>query len=241
MKCDDCKEKISLFLDCELADAEADAVREHLALCEPCAKVCEDFASIIDFCQAEPAEEILPPNSQALWCRINNLIESEAPPAAPEERQPARRGRFWEFSFGQLASAALAIIVISSLLTVVAIKNYVQPTGEDLTSRDPASQTTIEKLMSKVGLMETPYEARERRLKEQQAAIDYWNQRVMQRRAMWDKNLRDAFDRNLNVIDQSVNEYTLILQKDPDDELSGEMLDSALKEKMDLLREFSEL
>ena len=53
--------------------------------------------------------------------------------------------------------------------------------------------------------------------------------------------MRDAFDRNLNEIDQAVNEYTMILEKDPQDDLSGEMLDSTMNEKMNLLREFSEL
>jgi hypothetical protein len=33
----------------------------------------------------------------------------------------------------------------------------------------------------------------------------------------------------------------VILQKDPDDEITGEMLDSALDDKMSLLREFAEL
>ena len=78
-------------------------------------------------------------------------------------------------------------------------------------------------------------------IKEQQAAIEYWDKRVQLRRVQWDKNMRDAFDRNLNEIDQAVTDYTLILQKDPQDDLSGEMLDSALMEKMNLLREFSEL
>jgi hypothetical protein len=53
--------------------------------------------------------------------------------------------------------------------------------------------------------------------------------------------LREAFDRNLQEIDQVVNEYTQILEENPQDDLSSEMLDSALNEKMNLLREFSDL
>jgi len=33
----------------------------------------------------------------------------------------------------------------------------------------------------------------------------------------------------------------LILQQNPEDEITGEMLDSALDEKMDMLRKFAEL
>ena len=92
-----------------------------------------------------------------------------------------------------------------------------------------------------MGLTDTPQAARQKRLREQQATIDYWNQRVQMRRAMWDDNLRRGFDRNLQAIDQAVFEYQQTLEQNPEDELSGEMLDSVMTEKMNLLREFSEL
>lgn len=240
MNCDECKKLISVFMDNELDELQASAVRMHLAICTGCARVCEDFAAILDVCTAEAPSELVPPNSKALWLRINNIIESEIKPerVAPGE---LRRGRFWQLSFGQLAAAVLCIAMVSSLLTVVAIRNYTQPAAADFTSRSVATQTTFEKILSKVGLMDTPQQARDRRLKEQNAAIDYWNNRVQARREQWDRVTRDAFDRNLQVIEESVNEYTMILEQDPEDELSGEMLDSVLNDKMNLLRDFSDL
>lgn len=230
---------ISAFLDNDLDELIASDIRAHLALCAPCAKVCEDFASILDVCQTEQPADIIPPNSQALWCRINNLIESEIKPEPKPEEMP--RPRSWHLSFPQLASAVLGIALISSLLTVVGIKNYIEPSGEDYATRSPASQTTFEKVLSRLGLADTPQQARQRRIEQQQAAIEYWNDRVQTRRAQWDKNMREAFDRNLNLVNESVSEYTLILQQNPEDEISGEMLDSVLNDKMELLREFSEL
>lgn len=227
-------------MDNELDEVQAGAVRTHLATCTECAKVCEDFASILDVCKTETPTELVPPNSQALWCRINNIIESETK-AEPPRQAEVPRGRFWRLSFPQLAAAVLCIAVISSLLTVVAVRNYTQPSAEDFTTRTAASQTTFEKVLSKVGLIDTPQQARERRVKQQVAAIEYWDKRVQARRVQWDQNVRNAFDRNLNEINEAVNEYTIILQQDPQDDLSGEMLDSALEEKMNLLREFSEL
>ena len=136
----------------------------------------------------------------------------------------------------------LCVAVVSSLLTVVAIRNYMLPSEPDLlTTRTAPSRSTFEKVLSKVGLMETPQQSRERRLREHQAAIQYWNERVQARRVQWDRTTRDAFDRNLNVIDEAVYEYTMILQRDPEDELSGEMLDSVLNDKMNLLRDFADL
>jgi hypothetical protein len=240
MTCDECQQNISQFLDNDLDETTSMSVQTHLSVCAECAKVCEDFAVILDSCTVEKPTELLPPNSQALWCRINNIIESEAKrePIVPE---PPKGWFGRSFTFSQVGSAVLGIAVISSLLTIVGIKNYYEPTAEDYTSRSSASQTTFEKVLSKVGLTDTPQQARMRRLQEQQAAIEYWNKRVQARREQWDNKMRDAFDRNLNEIDQAVTEYTVILEQDPQDDLSGEMLDSTLTEKMNLLRAFSEL
>lgn len=238
MNCEECQENLSVYLDGELDEALSMSVRTHLTLCMECAKLCEDFAVILDTCQTEPPSEIIPPNSQALWCRISNTIEGEIKPAAQPEQAP-RSG--WSFSFLQVGSAVLGVALISSLLTIVGIRNYFAPSGEDFTSRSAATQTTFEKVLSKIGLADTPYEARLRRMKEQETAIEYWDKRVQAQRAKWDNKMRDAFDRNLNEINQAVNEHTMILQENPEDDLSGEMLDSALNDKMNLLRDFSEL
>jgi Putative zinc-finger len=241
MTCEHCQEYISAFLDNELDEKISAGIQTHLAVCADCAKVCEDFAVILDVCHVDETPEVLPPNSQALWCRINNIIESEIQPLQAEvKKEEPKRGwaRVWQFSFGQVAAGMLFIGIVSSLLTIVGIRNYSTPAEP---GTEAASQTIFEKFLGKVGLMDTPQQAREKKLKEQQAAIDYWNKRVETRRAQWDKNLREAFDRNLHEIDQTVAEYTLILQENPQDELSSEMLDSTLNDKMELLREFSDL
>lgn len=242
MNCEECQQHISPYLDGELDETLAAHMREHLTICLDCAKLCEDFSVILESCRENVPADIVPPNAQALWCRINNLIESEIKPE-PEEVE-VKKGWFargWNISFSQATAGVLAIALISSLLTVVGIRNYFEPSGEDFTSRSGASQTTFEKFLSKIGLSDSPQQARDRRIKEQQAAIEYWTKRVQERRGQWDAKMRDAFDRNLNLLDESVSEYTTILQENPEDELTGEMLDTVLNDKMDLLREFSDL
>ena len=245
MNCSECQELISVFLDSELEAEVSAKVQMHLAICAPCAKVCEDFAMILDFCETD---EFLPPNSKALWCRINNIIENEikAETQLPIAEQTVQKGFLakirknpFQFSFSQAFSLILGIALVSSLLTVIGLKNY--STSNENFAATNASPSVFEKVLSKVGLMETPQQARARRIKQQQAAVEYWNKRVEIRRAAWQRQLREAFDRNLKEIDQVVFEYDRILQENPQDELSGEMLDSALNEKVELLREFSEL
>lgn len=239
MNCEQCQQLISVYLDNELENKVRVEVQTHLTICAGCAKVCEDFAMILDFCDLEESEYTPPPNSKALWCRINNLIETEI---APElEREAAIKGgkkrKSWQFSFSQVFASIMAIALFSSLLTIVGIKNF-YAAGEVSANTEPS---LFNRALGKVGLIETPQQVRERRVKEQQATIDYWNQRVETKRATWNAHLREGFDRNLNEINQVVYEYDQILQDNPQDDLSGEMLDSALNEKMELLREFAEL
>ena len=239
MNCEQCQDLISVYLDNELENQVRVEVQTHLAMCAECAKVCEDFAMILDCCDIDESEYALPPNSKALWCRINNLIETEIAPEIAKEAEirEEQKKRRWQFSFSQVFASILAIALFSSLLTLVFIKNFSAP-------KDAAANTApslFDRALGKVGLVETPEQARERRIKEQESAIDYWNKRVVMKRANWNAHLRDSFDRNLNEINQVVYEYDQILQQNPNDDLSDEMLDSALNEKMELLREFAEL
>ncbi len=250
MNCEQCKEQISAFLDNDLDHTSSANVQTHLAICADCAKVCEDLALIVDFCIEDEAESVLSPNSNALWCRINNIIETEVKPELQQEKaepETADQGLFgkiwknnWQMSFSQVFASFLGIALISSLLTIVGLKNFSAVT-ENSAESATVTETIFDKVLGKIGLVETPQQARKRRVEEQQKVIDYWKQRVELRRQDWNGQVRETFDRNLREIDQVVYDYNTILEKDPQDNLSGEMLDAAMKEKMDLLRAFSEL
>ena len=62
MNCEQCQELISAFLDNELDSTASLNVQTHLTVCAECAAICEDFASLLDFCTETPTNEILPPN-----------------------------------------------------------------------------------------------------------------------------------------------------------------------------------
>jgi anti-sigma factor RsiW len=249
MNCQHCQEILSEYIDGELNAKESFEVESHLKLCVECAEIHEDFAQFLGICEKEDFAEVEPPNSQAMWCRISNIIETEVKPEIIKEAEikEQNRGWFskiwhknWSLSFAQVGLAALAVTIISSLLTIVAIKNYSRPT-DNFDNQASAAPSLFERVLGKIGVVETVQESREKRIKQQQSTIDYWNSRVQQRRMQWKAHLRDAFDRNLAEIDQVVTEYTRILEENPNDEVSGEMLDTALNEKVELLREFSEL
>ena len=53
--------------------------------------------------------------------------------------------------------------------------------------------------------------------------------------------MREAFEHNLSVIDQALEEQRQQLTVNPHDEISEEMFNDALNEKVRLLKEFSDL
>lgn len=248
MNCEKCQNLISSYIDGDLDGQISKEIQTHFSVCGECAKLHEDFASIVGFCDETFTEDSIPPNSQALWCRINNIIESETEAdLATEEKKTQEIKRNWfsriwnsrvQFSSSQIVTSVIGIALISSLLTVVGIRNFSVPNEDAAVAAEP---TLLEKGLAKIGVIETTDQVFERKMKQRKATINYWKKRVETRRSFWNVQMRETFDRNLNVINKSVNEYTEILQEDPQDSISSEMLDSALNEKMELLREFSEL
>lgn len=79
------------------------------------------------------------------------------------------------------------------------------------------------------------------RISQQQQVISFWNQRVEYNKARWSPQMRETFDRNLQVIDQAVTESFNSLSQNPHDEVSEEMLNAALNDKLSLLKSFAEL
>jgi hypothetical protein len=223
-------------------------IEAHLRVCDDCAGIHGDFSYLSQFCTTYQDQEIAPPNSQALWCRISNIIESEiqtdpAPSAAEVKKKGFWAGTWekrWQLSFSQAVTAVIGIAVVSSLLTIIGVRNAVR-SSNNLAANASMQPTLFENLLSKAGLTPAPEELREKSLNEKQAVIDYWNARVTERKTRWNQKMRDTFDRNLHEIDQVVMEYSQNLKENPADSLSEEMLNSAMTEKMDLLREFSEL
>ena len=232
MNCEKCQDLISDFLDGTLSHEDQTTLNAHLGECLECADVRNDLQSIVGFCRAHRGEYEAPPNEKALWQRISNTIEAGASGAAlapaPVRRNfwPSWLGRSWELSFPQLAASAAVIVLVVSLSTVVGLRRF--QSGPTATVAGPESLRLAE-----AGLRD--------RVSKQQQLISYWNQRVEFNKARWSPEMRETFDRNLAVIDQTVNESLNSLNQNPRDEVSEETLDAALNEKLSLLKEFAEL
>jgi len=233
MNCEQCHELVSDLVDGVLSSRDQVSLNDHLEQCLECADVRQDLEAIVGFCRTNRGDHLAPPNERALWLRIRNTLEAENNTAAGETAHSgaARADGFWQrlfkntwqVSLPQLTAAAAAIVLVASLATVVALRRI----------DNRRAQVTPPIANANIDL--------DQRYAHQQQAIRFWNARIETNRARWSPQMRDTFDRNLGVIEQAVNDSLRELNKNPHDEVSEDMLNSALNEKIALLKEFSEL
>jgi anti-sigma factor RsiW len=246
MNCEKCQELLSDFLDGALSDSEHLALSAHMEECLECFHVRRELDEIVGYCREARGQYDAPPNERALWLRIRNTIESQpnvlasgASVSASRRSAPLRwwsrwMDRQWELTLPQLAAAVSVIIIAVALGTAFSlqqVKNGSQSAAANgMQAGNNGSASGLKALTSDV----------DDRVRRQQVSMDYWYERVSQRKQRWNPQLREAFERNLNVLDQAVEDSRQRLKINPHDEISEEMLNAALNDKMELLKEFSD-
>ena len=227
MNCEACQELIHDLIDGSISRSDESTLNTHLTECLDCYNVRQDLASIVDFCRTQRGHYEAPPNEQALWLRIRNVLEAEGPSTVQNTKpRPSLLSRWmsrtWELSLPQLAASTVAIVLLVSLATVVGLRRL-GGYGEN-TAQPPQEVSSVND-----------------RIWQRRQVIDYWNQRVELNKARWSAEMRETFDRNMKVIDQAVADSLNELNRNPHDEVSEQMLNESLNDKLALLKEFSDL
>jgi hypothetical protein len=236
MNCEKYQELLSDFIDGSLASQDHKSIETHLSACTDCAEVRRDLADIVTFCHEHRGEYEAVPNERALWLRINNLIDAELS-SSTSRAIPRDAGwwfrlmnRSWQVSLPQLAGAIIAIAIIVSVGTVFGLRKFGSGGVESAGVRSAGLPTVASNTLPLAD-----------RYRQQQQIIDYWNQRVELNKARWNNQMRETFETNLSVIDTAVNDSLNQLNRNPHDEVSEEVLNAALNDKLQLLKEFAEL
>jgi anti-sigma factor RsiW len=231
MNCEKYQGLLSDLVDGLISDEDRKQIDQHLIECVACAEVRDDFVSIIGFCRERRGEYDAVPNEQALWLRISNTLEAESA-GQSAVAVPSGAGWWfrlmnqrWQLSFPQLAGAAAVLVLVVSIASVFSVKQ--------LSNRGPVQAGGFISLTSNFSV--------ENRHRQQQQAIAYWNERVEMNKARWNSQMRETFDRNMSVIDAAVNDSMKLLRQNPHDEVSEEILNDALNDKVALLKEFADL
>src|SRR5262245_12789971 len=235
MNCEKYQEVVSDLVDGSVSVDDRAGVEAHLNGCVACAEIRDDFVAIVAYCRDHRGEYDAVPNERALWLRISNMIEAEAPVAQPAVAVPSGAGWWfrlmnssWQLSFPRLASALVIVAVVASFATMFVSGRFSLPSG------------TVVQRAGVVGPV-TANASLDDRYRQQQQAIAYWNQRVEMNKARWSQQMRETFDRNMSVIDAAVNDSMTQLRQNPHDAVSEDILNDALNDKVALLKEFSEL
>jgi len=229
MNCEKCQALLSDFLDDTLTGEERVLLSKHLEECAACSDVRAELSAIVTTAREVHAYAFAPPNSRALWLRISNTIEAER----AEEQQAAVRvatvvagrreswltqtlNKRWSLSLPQMTAAVVALVVGVVALTVFSVQGLRH------------TQTA-----------EVKPQPAHRMLDDQE--LDVLMARVEQRKARWNPRMREAFERNLSVIDAAVNDSLQQLDQSPHDAVSEDALNDAMNHKKELLREFADL
>lgn len=232
MDCEKCSDLLGEFLDGTLAGDERTLLSAHLNECLECACVRNEIRAIVSAAAESREHFVAPPNERALWLRVRNTLEAELSAqqravAAGESVGNARENflsrlmnKRWALSLPQLTAAVVAIVVGVAVVTTVGVQ------------RLASGSENVKTVTATGGKTLNP---------EQQIAIQYLMERVEERKGRWHPRMREAFDRNLGIINATVNDSLMELNESPHDEISEEALNAALRDKMELLREFSEL
>jgi hypothetical protein len=233
MNCEKCQELLSEFLDGTLGHSEHAAVGAHLAACAACDAAREDFHALIAAARDARGQIFIPADERALWLRVQAEVEAESRPVGAARATAAGAGFWsrltnlrWEFSLPQLAAGVAALVIAAASVTALGVRYAAAPARDERAA-------TVRRVVSNDSYPRTYLEPHE-------ASLRYWEQRVEARKASWNPRMRASFDRSVLVLDESVKDSLEDLQKNPHDEVAEEMLNTALRDKVELLREFGE-
>jgi len=206
-------ERLSAYVDGDLAGEELAAAEAHLAACAECRAAVQDLRRVVGLAQAlddrPPAADLWP----GIAARIG-AARADVLPFAPRRRRIV-------FSIPQLAAAGIALAFLSAGGAVTAMR-LAAPTAGSVTTALP----DVTALPQNVAAAAAPYDVAIRELEAVLAA----------ERGGLDTATVRALETSLRIIDAAIAQARAALDRDPNDVYLNGHLRSTLDRKLDLLR-----
>ena len=211
-------DKLSDFLDDELAADERASVARHLASCPQCANVAADLENVVTRARASTPH----PPQHDLWAGIEARISRVAQP------------RRVSFTLPQLAAAAALLVAVSGGLAWQAAQ---RSAGTTIAKLPAATAPSVEQavdhmqpaptvMATTVGYADAQYDA----------AVSDLEKALKNGRNHLDQSTIAIVEHNLQIIDQAIEQARQALEGDPANSyLSGHLVE-ARRRKLDLLR-----
>ena len=237
-------DRLSEYLDGELAADEQRALEAHLRECAPCAAVLNDLKRVVARAQAAGAAP-RPPEAD-LWAAVAERIDAErtwAVGARPVESVTSMGGRAPRriaFTLPQLAAAAIVVAAVSGGLVWRVAQPAGRPEGLRSNSPEPSADARSGRdtrsadlqvrpddvHIETVGLADAQYDA----------AVADLEKALKTGRGKLDSTTIAIVEHNLQIIDQAINQAREALVTDPANTYLSSHLVEARRRKLDLLR-----
>ena len=230
-------EMLSDLFDGYLSGTDAALVSEHLSACSSCAATYRTLGNLVTDAGVL-TKSVLPPDD--LWPDLRKALEERKEVMLPSSRilggaaAGSTRGRPLSVRMiALLAVAAVALIVLSSGITAIVLRN-----GDNKRFAGDATPTRVESGPTSpralpAGFRQTENEFN-RTIEELQLAVD------TQRGQLSPETIRTV-DRSLAVVDSAIAEARAALLADPNNQMLVDLLSASYQRKLDLLRRTSEL
>jgi hypothetical protein len=221
-------DRLSEYVDGELAAAESRQLEAHLAECAECSATVEELRRVA----ARAATLGDRPPTADLWPGIAERIGAEAPEAATltdlgsyrdRKRSGLGRRRF-TFSLPQLAAASVALMVLSGG-TAWLMSRTAQPAEEAPRVADVPTAPAPASFVS------TEYDA----------AILELEQILSANRERLDTTTVRVIEENLRIIDRAIGQAQRALAQDPASTYLHEHLAGTMRQKLEFLRQAAEM
>lgn len=210
-------------------------VERHIANCTACAALLDDLRRVVATAAAAP-RSILPPEDG--WPELRRELERRKevvlPTAFAAGRAAAPPRPSWR-RWGALAAAGIALVVMSSAITRVVVRQSLE---NDLAGVQETQPGEPERIPSRPMALPASFRVTEdeylRTIGELREAVE------SQRHALSPKTVATV-ERSLRVVDEAIAEARDALVRDPRNEALVDLLSASYQRKLELLRRASEL
>jgi anti-sigma factor RsiW len=211
-------ERLSEYIDGELASHERAELEAHLAGCDECRTLVADLRAVVTRAAAlEPA-----PPAADLWPAIRDRIGGDVRVIPLAQAASAARTRRLTLSIPQLAAAAATVAFLSGGGVWLALGGETNEPA--FTVADPTATTGDAGVVTFAGT------------REYDAAIAGLERDLAEARASLDPATVAIVEHNLDVIDAAIAEARRALADDPANPYLNRHLDNTLMTKIEVLR-----
>ncbi len=214
-------DRLSEYLDGDLAPGERGALEAHLEMCAACRTTLGELQRVV--ARARALDDT--PPTRDLWPAIAGRLRpaAEVVDIATRRRAPAAPRRRVSFTWPQLAAAALALMAISAGAVATALRGR----GASETPVPIALAPATDGVASPAG-----WTGSER----YDAAVAELEQVLTQHRAELDTATVRILEKNLTIIDRAISDARAALAADPSNAYLNHHLARTMRRKLELLR-----